>query len=402
MSLLMAVILLAACRSGSEDIPGGGNQDCYLLIYVYAPGRPIVTRVDTNLKTATEQESKIHKLQLWVFKHDTGEKVGYLEEDDVTLDASGSTFRMVISREFADSPENVDVYALANVTTANSGHSFSAGTTRTELETAKLEGNYFGVATPIQAVPADGLPMTAVLKDKPIAGTFPALRVGTESMMETLLLTRTVSKVRFVLCREKESEPPVPSHQLKAITSIALDPSLIPSQSYLMLEEPFDNSLNPAQPLGPSRIHIVTGAHESTSLNFGAIADPTTIPETPAPDSPEKWIYSDAVYGNRTDYSAALDQGILNGELLEFGVTYVRESDKKLTGNITYTVRSDAEGVERVTPFEMHQAGDFTRNHIWTVLVMFEGGQLKVINVVDIGITSWITGDPDEHDLYNW
>ena len=89
------------------------------------------------------------------------------------------------------------------------------------------------------------------------------------------------------------------------------------------------------------------------------------------------------------------------GDLLEMGTTYLRESDRKITGYITYTVEKEPT-TERITPFEMDKAGDFTRNHSWTVLVMFEGGKLRILNVVNIAVREWNNQNTDPHEVYNW
>ncbi|MCR4921750.1 MAG: hypothetical protein K5945_08625, partial [Bacteroidaceae bacterium] len=275
---MIAVLMLTACKSGSEygDLE---DQNCYLTVYVYSPGNPIPTRAETNYKDATVDENKINTLQLWVFKHADGELVGYLEASNVTLGlVAGDNpppFRMLVKREFADYPENVDVYAVANVTSTNCGHAFTRLTTRDELDAAALQGDYFGVRDGhrIEAVPAAGLPMTAVLKNQGIYGRFPALRIGTESQMATLKLTRAVSRLRFVLCRgpktdEQSNGADVPSHILTAITSLQLHGAQISAQSYLMLNEPFDDSLNPTNPLSESRIRIEPNLYDDTPLNF--------------------------------------------------------------------------------------------------------------------------------------
>lgn len=394
------VLLLAACRSGSEE--EFAQDECYLTIYVYAPGNPLLTRADVDHRDATTEENAIKKLQLWVYKHATGELVSYLEKENVEVgSSSASVFTMIISPEFANNPENVDVYALANVSDGNTGYTFNRETSRATLDAAVLEDDFFGVEAGklVQSVPADGLPMTAILKDQTVVGTFPALRVGTTDAMATMLLTRTVSKVRFVLCRAHDVDDT--AKQLQAITGIKLNTNMIPSQTYLTLEQPFDNSLNPTNLLGASRCHIADAGYESTEALIGAVAHENigTIPVQATPG--ETWTYNTTTHGTWAQYLNAINQGIANGDLLELGTTYLRESDKKITGSITYTVVKEPD-TERFTPFEMDRAGDFTRNHSWTVLVMFEGGQMRVLNVVDIAVRTWNEKSIEPHEVYNW
>ena len=82
------------------------------------------------------------------------------------------------------------------------------------------------------------------------------------------------------------------------------------------------------------------------------------------------------------------------------GLFYLRESDKKLTGEIKYTV-TDAEDntVERTATFSMHDAGDFSRNHTWVVYAFYGSTTLDILVV---RIKEWTTVDPVNHTVYNW
>lgn len=437
MSLLVAAMLMTACNSGQGFGFGDGDdgQDGYLTIYVYTPGNPIPTRSDERYQTATEDEKKIHTLQLWVFKHtadaDDGELVGYMDDVDVDLTA-GKTYQVVVSRDFSDHPTSVDVYAVANVAQANAGHTFTRQTTRAQLDAATLSGDCFGVASDklVQSVPAGGLPMTGVLKDQGVVGTFPALRIvdksdATQKMAEVNLV-RSISKLRFVICRSDGTNL---NEQLDEITGITLDANMIPRQSYLMLNEPYDRSLNPADPLANSRIRIVPGAYEG-AVSFGSVkavdTDGTTViipvrADDPATttykESAKDWLFDalnpdgTARYADWEAYANAIEQGIANyrtpttenanERLYEYGLTYLRESDKKITGTVTYKTK-DPSDAERTATFEMDVAGDFSRNHTWTVMLLFEGGKLRTINVVDVGVRSWHTASESDHDVYNW
>lgn len=380
---MLFALLLTACKGGNND-EVVTDDDCYLTIYVYSPGNPIVTRSDVQYQAATTDELAIHRLQLWVFRHDNSQLVGYLEEANVDL-TSGKTFRMLVTPEFADAPVNVDVYAMANVSTGNTGNNFSRTTTRAELDAATMQGSAFFGTSPSdleQAVPADGLPMTGILTDQPVAGQYPALRVGTNDKMATVQLARCVSKVNFLIVRAHDDADP--EVQLRTINSISLNGEMIPQQEYLMLTEPHDNSLNPVGRLSASRIHIGS-AYETSIANFGApaVAD---IPIVNNPEAdPRDWVYA--------------EDGVTAP--LSFGLTYLRESGRQLKGTVTYTVNKAPDEVRSAT-FEMNSEGDFTRNHTWTVLIVFVGGKVRLINIVDIGVTEWQDGGSKDHEVYNW
>lgn len=378
-------------------------EECYLTIYVYTPSAPIVTRADVGYQTAiSPEETAVNKLQLWVYKHDSGERVGYLEEENVTFTGESSVFRVLVSPEFADHPEHVDVYALANVVESNTGLAFTRQTTRTELETAVLEGRYFGTSAGnlVQTVPAAGLPMSGLLKDKAIEGTFPALRIVNEGSMATVSLVRMVSKIRFLLCRA--NHPDDRNKQLSAITSIQLEGSQIAQQEYVMLTEPHDKSINPANSLADNRMHLRSGYYVSEAANFGSLQ----AADIPVSANPAWWLYNESQHGTAAQYATLLENALAAEpkELKEFGLTYLRESDRRLQGTISYRVVSDDDvsAPDRTAVFEMDRAGDFTRNHSWTILVLFEGGRVRTVNIVDIGVRNWYTIDVEKHEVYNW
>ena len=434
MSLLTAVLLMTACRGGEND--GPVDEECYLTIYVYAPGNPIATRSEVY-QDAKQGEDAIHTLQMWVFRHSNGELLGYMEDYDVIL-GSNTTYKIAVAPSFADedaNTRNVDVYAVANVTTANSGYNFNRLTARADLDAAVLQGDFFGakaddqsvVRPVVQTVPPDGLPMTAVLKDKAVEGTFPALRiVDSPTNMATLKLARAVSKLRFVLSRAHDANDP--NNQLFEITDISLNTEQIASQSYLMLKDEYDNRLNltgETDLLSNRRLNIGTSpTYLAPEIHFGGVAAadiPIRIDDDQTTDveSVTDWVYDAQRYAVQTGesygsplekYYATIDAAIAAydrnnlaaGQLLEFGRTYLRETDKKISGTITYKVGDSNSNVSHDATFELSRRGDFTRNHSWTILVLYDGQQL-LLKVVDIGIRQWIVAPTNnKKEVYNW
>ena len=248
--LLLLAVLLTACRSDDKEEIVSPDEDCYLDIYVYAPSHPIVTRSDIGEVMPKDGESTINTLQIWVFRHSDDENaaaVGYLEADPTFLNETGQQkYQLLLEKSFANNPEPVDVYVVAN--TASVGLSFNEETSRLVLDNAKINEGYFGTGTTISGgittglqstVPSEGLPMSAMAKNQPIYGSFPALRIGpTENETTVLELTRAVSKLRFVLCQIKDqvaSKTLVSIDEIKLTDGKAQTPSCqIPTQTYLM------------------------------------------------------------------------------------------------------------------------------------------------------------------------
>ena len=85
MWMLLVIVLLTACSDHSGE-SSDEKDDCFLNIYVYAPERPMLTRADVgNIASRSVEEHMVHTLQIWVFKHSDGSKVGYLETEPTFL-----------------------------------------------------------------------------------------------------------------------------------------------------------------------------------------------------------------------------------------------------------------------------------------------------------------------------
>lgn len=412
MFLLMAMLLMACGGSEEENSSIPEDEDCYLDIYVYAPDRPIVTRGDVGeIEIRAKEESEVHTLQIWVFKSNNGDLVGYLNAGgvDEAYDVTGATisdpsilnekgqqvFRMKVDKSFANNPEAVDVYVVANA--ASCGLTTLGKTTsRADLNNAKIgeidNVDYFGTTDLYgiddlasgtrKRIATNGLPMSAVLKNQPISGKFPILRIGSESQIATLHLTRAVSKLRFVLCRIKENESS--TKKLLSIDEIQLNSGKvdtscqIPTETYLIPRETY------------------TFTYVSTPIGYGEVQkDAIRVVDNPldyAYETQASQVYEDMI-----------NRAIAEGQLTELGLTYLRESDRQLKGTIKY--KYSLNGVEQQpepVTFSMAAAGDFLRNHSWIVYIYYLDSKLYVLTVTHIGMRSWDNGGAEEHSIYNW
>ena len=372
----LLVLMLAACSSSDGGELGGGTerQSAKLAIYVYAPEQASAkTRADEGLVDPidnTLNEGIIKSLKLWIYETTTGNKVGYFSTEDVEAlnEGQGATYQIPVSDEFAASKPAVDVYVMANVTASNCGVGVSTldeNTSRADLiEGAKISG-HFGLGDRVNSVPADGLPFAGKLTTQSVVGDAPALRVGTEAEPSTVELTRAVSKLRFVFSKATGS-PKV------EITSIKIDAEMIPNEEYLFKT--------------PETVTYNASESELLSSNIKDVAA-TADPLVYSYDSQEAQEYEDLINGAASKATP---------EVTVYGPIYLRESDKKLTGTIKYSLDG---GSEQTVNFEMTQAGDFKRNHTWIVYAYYAGsGNLKVQTIY---VKNW-KGREVNRDFYNW
>ena len=353
------------------------HKPTLLTIYVYAPEQAAVkrnaaqTRADVGEVDPITNEGTIKSLQLWVYESETGNYVGYFSTDDVTAlnNGQGTTYQIPVTDVFAAAKPKVDVYVMANVTNANCGVGELNKETTTRaalLEGAKINTGYFGLEQKTRTVPDDGLPFAGKLTTQPVVGDAPALRVGSLNQVATVQLTRAVSKLRFVFAKTA-GQPTV------NITNIKMNTGMIPDVEYLF-KTPLSMTYNT----------------EAKELLLDDIDD---VAETADPTA---FLY---LGQDAQDYENLINEAASKQpepEVTVYGPIYLRESDKQLTGTITYTIDG---GTEQTVDFAMQQAGDFSRNHTWIVYAYYAGsGNLQVQSLY---VKNWSTKEMN-HQVYNW
>lgn len=377
----MLTVLFSACSSSdaAEGPKEATHQQPQLAIYVYAPEQAAAkrnaaqTRADVGEVDAITNEGTIKSLQIWIYEQETGNYVGYFSTEDVSAlnQGQGTIYQIPVSDDFASKKPYVNVYVMANVTSANCGiETLNKETTRAALlEGAKITTGHFGLEQNTRTVPDDGLPFAGMLTGQTVVGDAPTLRVGTLSEVSTVQLTRAVSKLRFVFAKTAE-QPTV------NITSIKMNIGMIPEVEYLFqtpLSMTYYNTL--AKELLLDDIHGIPDIAET--------ADPT------------QYLY---LGQDAQEYENLINEAASKAtpEVTVEGPIYLRESDKQLAGTISYSINGVAQ--EPVT-FQMQQAGDFKRNHTWIVYAYYAGaGKLQVESLY---VKEWSTKELN-HQVYNW
>ena len=377
----IVIVLLFACSSGDADEGPAGvtYKQPMLAIHIYAPEQAAVkrnaaqTRADVGEVDPITNEGIINSLQIWIYESETGNYVGYFSTDEVASlnEGEGTTYQIPVSGEFATDKPDVNVYVMANVTNANCGVGvLNKETTRDDLlEGAKITG-HFGLDNLVKSVPTDGLPFAGNLITQSVVGDAPTLRVGTESQVATVPLTRAVSKLRFVFSKTT-GQPPV------NIKSIKMNSGMIPDIEYLF-QTPVSMDYNTAEAeLLPSPSHIGDIAETADPTNFLYLGQ----------EAQE--------YENLINAAASKE----TPEVTVYGPIYLRESDKQLAGTITYTIGDGDNKEEKTANFAMQQAGDFSRNHTWIVYAYYAGsGNLQVQSLY---VKDWSTKEMN-HQVFNW
>lgn len=379
LTYIMALMLMACSSSGEVEKTPQEEEPTMLSFYVYAPEHPIVTRGNAGESDASDDEARVNSLQIWVFEHEyddlseNGKLVAYYEptSTDNLNNAQGDVYQVPVSRSFADRRPRVDVLVLANVTMDTHGKKYDKNTSREELQKAVLDNNHFGTDALKNSVPPDGLPMSGVLLNQPVTGEKPVLRIGTDySEMATVRLVRMVSKLRFVFSSLTGSNV--------QITGITIDAGLMASEEFLFLNGPY------------------TGRNTRVSqyLDYDAILLASAV-GVKGTTNPLDFIFIEGVESPQ-EYESRINTAVAESKATSIGPYYLHESDKQLTGKVSYSVN----GVDMTpAPFSMAEPGDFSRNHTWLIYAYY-GDAVLNFNLVDVN--SWTDRDVRNHDVYNW
>jgi len=384
--MLLLLLCLSACTSGDEDATSSPDMT-KLYVYVYAPQEIQSTRAsyDGDVNPITN-EAKVYSLQIWVFTHDTKKILGHYSSTQPSSLTTSNPYELIqinIDDDYANtdvgSREHVDVYVAANVENSNCNLTLDGQTTLEQLEAALIEkttADPFGMTSPVSIVPENvGLPMSGVLRDQPVTGTAPVLRLDNSGQVATVQLIRTISKLRFAFSRETGGET-------LQINSIKLNTQMLPIAEYLFMAD--------GAPYDRHTCHIKTeSGYDTATPNLLS----TPLTEIADNDNPAyyAWGYQELP---PLDYEQRIEDGAANAKVTQ-KYFYLRESDKLITGEIKYQVGS---GEEQTATFTMVDAGGFSRNHVWTVYAYQAEAKLKVI-VAEVA--PWVQKEQD-YEFYNW
>ncbi|MBQ9650201.1 MAG: hypothetical protein IJV25_07235 [Prevotella sp.] len=377
--LLLPVLLLilgVGC-SGDEEV-----DEPRLNIYVYAPERPVVTRGEI---IPSEEEAQIYNLQIWVFRSsDPSKMVASLtlstEEELRSLnDNKSASYSIALAdRSFAEKPEPVDIYVLANVLDNNGTNYFDTVNNSEDLETAVFNGGHFfsylkgSAYQAATTVPADkGVPMSGVARGKSVIDRNNVLHISDAN----LKLARTVSKIRFAFSSLNE-----PGLSQLFIEKITLNNKMMYQKERFFLD-------------GDHPSYWVEGApfDQEVLLIQGDRVNPVMQNSDPA-----SYAYSSAM--SDEEYEDLINRGVKEGLLTEKGPVYLPESDKRLSGTIYFRLGSG--GPQMSVPFSM-ASGNFRRNQTWLVYAYYIGSSKLEVNTVSV--VDWEdVGDQPNYEIPNW
>lgn len=367
-----AVLLVLSASSCRRSLPW---TDAQLMVSLYIPGE-VMTRAETGMVNPLSDELKITSLQIWAFLSESGTLISYKEfasglDNTGMPNSSVTRFGLPLSEEMfqrlSSSPRpKVDVYAVANAASAVSVVP-GEGTSRDALDdlvVTEIGGNW-----PLtRSVPEAGLPMSGVLKGADVMGGYPVLNIS------ALKLVRAVSKLRFVFCQQgipaTESSPAVVANPDCEIVNITFDgrnggkDCQIGTTERLFTTQSWDLGDTPGYVALSTTIYGKDSESLIPNSHLSLVEDPELL-FFRGPDNETE---------TAEHYEARLDAAIDSDS--QVGPIYFRETDKTISGKISYRVAEDGDPLE--ARFSMEEGDVFSRNHTWIVYACFVEETMKL------------------------
>ena len=390
--LTAAMMLATACSEIDED-QSAQEQTVPVTFYLRSAGPN--TRATEDIKAGTEAENAIHTAKVWLYQSAYTDAqstehppllLGY-QDASFSDDAGEREITINIPKSVAEAGRKLDVYAVANAASVDlSTMNAASGETPSSFDNVYLGGDNFTpkTLTTSPGVPTDGLPMSQIAKEQEIRTD------GTQYTLEKIDLVRAISKIRFAFARTTGLVD-------VEVTGIEVNGNIIPKKERIFPNPDATNygEYNNITYYGDRYTNIIkTGAddtdYEQTRLIYDKSATAGVFTATLIPydliqqfTDPRYQTFEEKK--SREGYTAAQYDAFLTNSVIGNAYnfdTYLRESDRPVTGKIYYRLTNDGTvksiDFSTAAPNSSDTSEDFARNHIYTVYAWFEGTEMKL------------------------
>lgn len=363
---LLLTLILTSCMSDGYTDTAAGKSDTYINLNVSTPTAQVRANAPANpagtsgtlrqdeTNPSPDTEEKITSIRVWAFKSGpnkaTATPIGFKSETNLSVKGSHNV-SMMITRKNAETLGKIDLYILLNAESEGVlDDKDCIKMTREKLEALVIK-NQFGIAkgtAQTTEVPQAGLPISRVIKDLDVTNNIKDNATEAAQHSIHIPLIRAVSKLHFFFTRKN-----VKATEGVEVTMIEVDKNVIPTQSSVFPTATTDAQKETEGLIG--NLNSLTYLNEK--MTFGSVA---TVDIKPVADP--TW------YIRKSDQTAEDYITQLRGVTRECHLSYLRETDKKLTGTIYYKLNKS--GAVKQTPFSIPKA---YRNHEMVVYGYFLG-----------------------------
>lgn len=379
---LLMLSTMASCSDQDSQAPATGDEAYLNLSFSTASAttsrasRAEDIGKDDETQANPTAESDIHSIKVWVFKSGTGESanpIAYKEDTPSAVDGKPVNGNYTLNLRFlrkinGEELKNIDLYILANSESTNMAEKLKGkdfrSITRADLQKATFD-DPFGITTEGKAqttvVPTGkGLPISRAITNIEIAKHVADTEIEAKNKGISIPLVRAVSKLHFYFARTADAD--ALTENVK-VTKIEIDGNTFPTESYVFPDEE-DYATADANKAATSNKYG-TPAYVPTPLKLDgvenakikAVADPLTYKRDEKTETAQTYM----------------DR--MNKEIGEHNLSYLRETNKPITGKIYYQLADG--GSVKSRGFTIPSSGNAIRNRELVVYGYFlQGGAL--------------------------
>lgn len=377
---LLMLSTMASCSDQDSQAPATGDE-AYLNLS-FSTASATTSRAsragdigkDDETQANPNTESDIHSIKVWVFKSGTGEKANPIayKEDRPTAVVGGTangtyTLNLRFLRKInGEEIKNIDLYILANSESTNMAEKLEnkdfRSITREDLQGVTFD-NRFGITEEGKAetteVPTEGLPISRAITNIAIADHAADTEIEAKSKVISIPLVRAVSKLHFYFARKAGEEAMTGNVK---VTRIEIDGNTFPKESYVFPDEEEytkadANKAATSNKYGTSYVASPLKLDGVENTGIKAVTDPLAYKRDEKTETAQ----------------AYMDR--MNKEIGGHDLSYLRETNKPITGKIYYKLAED--GFERFQSFTIPSSGTAIRNRELVVYGYFlQGGAL--------------------------
>lgn len=377
---LLMLSTMASCSDQDSQVPATGDEAYLNLSFSTASTTTSRASRAENIGNDETQanpnaESDIHSIKVWVFKSGTGASanpIAYKEDTPTAVGGGTVNSNYTLSLRFlrkinGEELKNIDLYILANSESTNMADKLKGkdlrSITRSDLQGVTFD-DPFGITAEGKAqttvVPTGkGLPISRAITNIEIAKHVADTEIEAKDKGISIPLVRAVSKLHFYFARKTGED--AMTENVK-VTRIEIDGNTFPTASYVFPDE---------------EDYATADANKAaTSNKYGT---PSYVASTLTLDGVEnskiKAVADPQTYQRGATETAQAYMDRMNNEIGGHDLTYLRETNKPITGKIYYQLAEG--GFEKSQEFTIPSSDKAIRNRELVVYGYFlQGGAL--------------------------
>lgn len=377
---LLMLSTMASCSDQDSQAPATGDEAYLNLSFSTASTTTSRAGGAENIGNNETQanptaESDIHSIKVWVFKSGTGASanpIAYKEDTPSAVDGKPVNGNYTLNLRFlrkinGEELKKIDLYILANSESTNMADKLKdkdlRSITRADLQGVTFD-NPFGITAEGKAqtteVPTGlGLPISRAITNIAIADHVADTEAGAKGKGISIPLVRAVSKLHFYFARTADAD--ALTENVK-VTKIEIDGNTFPTESYVFPDE--------------ENYSTADVNKAATSNKYGT---PSYVPTLLKLDGVEnaqiKAVADPLAYKRGPGETAQTYMDRMNNEIGGHNLSYLRETNKPITGKIYYQLADG--GSEDSREFTIPSSGNAIRNRELVVYGYFlQGGAL--------------------------